>query len=119
VVGAVAGGLAGKGVAEAVNPTEEDAYWRENYRGRDYVDPNAPYDTYRPAYQYGWESRTRYDKRNFDEVENDLSRDWDNYRGDRSKLDWDRAKHAARDAWERASDKIERAMPGDADRDGK
>lgn len=33
-VGAVVGGLAGKGVAEMVEPTAEEAYWRENYVGR-------------------------------------------------------------------------------------
>src|SRR4030095_16116550 len=31
VVGAVVGGLAGKAAAEAVNPTAEEAHWRENY----------------------------------------------------------------------------------------
>ena len=38
-VGAVVGGLAGKDVAEAIDPTREDAYWRENYGGRRYVNP--------------------------------------------------------------------------------
>jgi hypothetical protein len=114
VVGAVAGGLAGKGVAEAVNPTAEDAYWRENYRTRPYVDPDASYDEYRPAYQYGWESRGRYQDRSFDDVENDLRSDWER-RPDRANMNWERAKGAARDAW----DRVERAIPGDADRDGK
>src|SRR3982750_4920666 len=71
VVGAVAGGLAGKGVAEAVNPTEEETYWRDNYSTRPYVQPGTTYDEYGPAYQYGWESRSRYSGRQFDEVEND------------------------------------------------
>src|SRR5690349_3646389 len=31
VVGATGGGLAGKAVAEKIDPTAEDAYWRENY----------------------------------------------------------------------------------------
>ena len=30
VVGGIAGGLAGKGVAEQIDPTQEDAYWRAN-----------------------------------------------------------------------------------------
>ena len=33
VVGAVIGGLAGKGAAEAVNPTVDEALWREAYVG--------------------------------------------------------------------------------------
>jgi hypothetical protein len=115
VVGAIAGGLAGKGVAEAVNPTAEDAYWRENYKTRPYAQGDLSYDDdYRPAYQYGWESRKRYSGRKFDEVESDLGRDWDRAKG-RSRLGWENAKQATRDAWHR----VERAMPGDADRDGR
>jgi hypothetical protein len=114
VVGAVAGGLAGKGVAEAVNPTAEDEYWRENYRTRPYVDQSASYDESRPAYQYGWESRSRYAGRRFDDVESDLRSDWER-RHSGTGMTWDRAKGAARDAW----DRVERAIPGDADRDGK
>ena len=41
VVGAVVGGLAGKGVAELVDPTVEDAYWRETYATRPYVSTGA------------------------------------------------------------------------------
>ena len=118
VVGAVAGGLAGKAAAEAINPTDEDAYWRENYRTRQYVQPGADYDQYEPAYRHGYTAYTRYPGRNFDEVEADLRTDWDRSRG-RSSLEWDRAKHASRDAWQRVKDRVERAVPGDADRDGK
>ena len=114
VVGAVAGGLAGKGAAEAINPTAEDAYWRENYRNRPYVAQGTAYDEFAPAYRYGWESRSRYAGRKFDEVESDLGRDWEHSKG-KTRLEWDRAKLAARDAW----DRVERAIPGDSDRDGK
>ena len=47
-VGAVAGGLVGKGVAEGIDPTAEDAYWRENYRSRDYANGRS-YDDFGPA----------------------------------------------------------------------
>ena len=119
VVGAVAGGLAGKGVAEAVNPTAEDAFWRENYKTRPYAGAGevATYtyeEDYRPAYRYGWESRSRYKGKRFEDVESDLGRDWERAK-DRSRLSWDRAKEATRDAWHR----VERAIPGDADRDGR
>ena len=99
-IGAVAGGLAGKGAAEAVNPTVEDAYWRDNYRSRPYAKADLGYDTYRPAYQYGWESRSRYEGRKFDDVEGDLASGWDKARGT-SKLAWADAKGATRDAWHR------------------
>jgi len=117
VVGAVAGALAGKGIASAVDPVAEDAYWRDNYSKRPYAS-GSNYDEYRPAYGYGVEARTRYPDRTFDEVESELGRDWNSKRGS-SSLEWERAKHATRDAWQRASDTLERAIPGDSDRDGK
>jgi len=104
VIGAVAGGFAGKGAAEAMNPTDEDAYWRENYKDRDYVDANTDYDTYRPAYQYGWESKSKHTGRTFDEAESDLRKDWETNKS-HSKLGWDKAKNAAKDAWQRVDDK--------------
>jgi hypothetical protein len=113
-IGAVAGGLAGKGVAEKVDPTVESAYWRDNYSTRPYVTKGETYDTYEPAYRYGWESRSRYAGRSFEDVETDLGRDWDRNRGT-SSLSWDRAKLATRDAGHR----VEHALPGDADRDGR
>ena len=104
VVGAVSGGLAGKGVAEKINPTAEHEYWREEYKARPYVKPGSPYDEYAPAYEYGWESYSRCAPKNrtFGEVEPELARDWETKRGP-SRLHWDDAKPATRDAWERAS----------------
>src|SRR6185295_15488728 len=67
IVGGVAGGLAGKGAAESVNPTVEDAYWRQNYSSRPYIDKGADYEAYRPAYRYGWESYDRHAGKSFDE----------------------------------------------------
>lgn len=99
-IGAVAGGLAGKGVAEKINPTVEDAYWRDNYQTRPYAKADLGYDAYQPAYQYGWETRSQHAGRKFGEVENDLERGWDKARGT-SKLAWNDAKQATRDAWDR------------------
>jgi hypothetical protein len=117
VVGAVAGALAGKGIANAVDPVAEDAYWRDNYSSRPYAS-GSTYDEYRPAFGYGVDAYTRYSDRKFDEVEPQLGREWPSKRGS-SSLEWDRAKHATRDAWQRVSDTVERATPGDSDRDGK
>lgn len=113
-VGAVAGALAGKGMAKAADPAVEDAYWRDNYSSRPYVQGGAQYDEYSPAYRYGVESYSKYPGRSFDEVEPELSRNWGTARG-RSSLEWENAKHATRDAWHR----VERALPGDADGDGR
>ena len=113
-IGAVVGGLAGKGVAEAVNPTVEDAYWRTNYATRPYVAADRAYEHYQPAYRYGWESRTAFRDRPWNEAEGDLERGWDKFKGT-SRLTWAEAKDATKDAWHR----VERAVPGDADRDGR
>ena len=117
-IGAIAGGLAGKGVAEMIDPTAEDAYWRDNYSNRSYIGSGDTYDDYGPAYRYGVDAFPKYEGRSFDEVETDLSRDWDRAKGS-SRLTWDRAKNATRDSWQRVSDTVERAVPGDSDRDGK
>jgi len=101
-IGAVVGGLAGKGVAEAIDPTREHAYWSENFSGRDYVEKGSSFDDYGPAYDYGVDARGQYPGRGFDDIESDLSRDWATRRG-ASSLSWERAKHAARDAWNRIS----------------
>lgn len=98
VIGAVAGGFAGKGAAEMIDPTAEDAYWRENYRTRPYVEKGADYNTYAPAYRYGVESHQRFAGRRFEEVEPELRKDWEK-RGNVS-LAWDKAKMAVRDSWE-------------------
>lgn len=112
--GAIIGGLAGKGIAEKIDPTAEDAYWKENYSSRDYVDEGARWDDYRPAYRTGYEGYTRNQGRRFEDVESDLRNDYERNR-ERGTLGWEKARYATRDAW----DRVERAAPGDADRDGK
>lgn len=115
--GAIAGAVAGKGVGKAIDPKAEDAYWRENFANRSYVGAGS-YDDYGPAYKYGADTRSRYPGQSFDEVESDLGRDWGAARGS-SSLEWDSARHATRDAWTRLSNTVERAVPGDSDRDGR
>lgn len=100
VAGAVVGGLAGKAAAESVNPTVEDAYWRESYDREPYYVKGRAYDEYRPAYELGWSSVSRYDG-DFDAVEPNLARDWGTARST-SRLEWEEARPAARAAWERA-----------------
>jgi len=114
VVGAAVGALAGR----KADPKIEDAYWRDNYSTRPYVNSGSSYDDYGPAYRYGVDAATKYRGRSFDDVDAELGSNWPSTRGT-SRLEWDRAKHAARDSWQRVSDTIERAIPGDSDRDGK
>lgn len=104
-VGSVVGGLIGKGVAEVIDPTAEEAYWRNEYHDQPYFETAYTFDDdYLPAYRYGWETRHLTDeKHSFDDVETPLEESWHTARSE-SKLEWEKAKHAARDAWE----KIER-----------
>ncbi|WP_374674142.1 hypothetical protein, partial [Ideonella sp.] len=110
--GAVVGALAGRSRAD------HDDYWRDNWSSRPYVQPGARFEDYEPAYRHGLDAHTRYPGRPYDEIEGDLGRDWQGTRGG-SSLEWDHARHATRDAWQRVKDTAERAMPGDSDRDGR
>ena len=110
-VGAMVGAVAGKRKAD---PVAEESFWRDNYADRPYIQSGKTYDDYGPAYRYGADAYNRYPDRSYDDVEADLGRDWGTARG-KSSLEWEHAKHATRDAWHR----VERAIPGDADKDGR
>ncbi len=114
VVGAAVGALAGR----KADPVIEDKYWRDNYSSRPYARKDATFDDYSPAYRTGVESYSRNTGRSFDEIEPELGRDWNSSRG-KSSLEWEHARPAARDAWDRLSNNIERAIPGDSDKDGR
>ncbi len=119
VAGAVAGGAAGNRAADAIDPMVEDAYWRSAWRERAYIADGYTYeDDYAPAYRYGVDAYSRFPERNYDDIETDLSLGWKEARGN-SRIEWDNARHATRDAWQRVKDSPERAAPGDADHDGR
>jgi len=102
-VGGVVGALAGKGIAQEVNPTTEDVYWSEHYKNRPYIEEDANYDTYGPAYRYGVEAYTRYEGRAFDDIEPTLSEEWKN---NGAPLPWERARPASRDAYDRLAKSV-------------
>ncbi len=94
------GGLAGKGVAEMIDPTAEEAYWAQNYEREPYYERGYTYADYHPGYRTGWEGRARYEGRTFEDVERDLQADYERNRG-KSRLEWEKNRHAARAAWQR------------------
>jgi Glycine zipper len=98
-VGGVVGGLSGKGVAESVNPTVEDSYWREHYSSRPYVKAGSKYQDYQAAYRHGWEGHGRYGELNWDKAEPRMRDDWKSM--GETGVDWDKASPAAKDAWDR------------------
>jgi hypothetical protein len=99
-IGAIGGALGGDAIASSFDEAAEDEHWREHYVNQPYVPKEARYEDYGPAYRYGATSYSRLAGRDFDEVETDLSGGWETARGE-SVLQWEQAKHAARDAWTR------------------
>jgi hypothetical protein len=98
-------------LAEMIDPTAEEAYWRENYDTQPHYQPGYTYEDYHPAYRTGWEGRGRYEGRSFDEAERELEADYNRYRGS-SRLGWDQNRNAARAAWDRfdVTDDFERSQ---------
>ena len=112
------GTVAGTTIDESIDPAAEEAYWRENYSSRPNVNRELSFNEYRPAYSYGVDAHRRYEGQSFEQAEPELMRDWDRVKG-MSSLTWENAKHAVRDAWQRVSDFVESATPGDSDHDRK
>ena len=101
-VGAIAGAAAGKGVAERLDPTGEAEYWQAEYSKRAYYDSRYTYEDYSPAYRYGDEVRAQYAGRRWDDsLENDIRQGWEKAKAN-SRLKWEEAKDAVRDAFDRS-----------------
>src|SRR4051812_6066406 len=115
-VGAVVGGLAGHAAGEAVNPTAEEAYWRDNYSKEPYYEQGRSFDDYGPAYRLGLSGRERYQDQ-WTSVEPRLASEWDSTRGN-STLNWERASPAAGAALRRADEQYRSYDPNrDMNRD--
>lgn len=112
--GAIIGGVAGHAIGVAMDPAAEDAYWRKSYADEQYYQSGLSYDDYAPAYRTGYQGRSEFAGRKFEDVQSTLEANYNRSKG-ASKLGWEKAKHASRAAW----DRVERALPGDSDRDGK
>ena len=102
IAGAAGGGLAGHAIAENVDPSAEDTYWRENYTSRPYVEKGTDYTEYAPAYRYGWESSANNPDIAYDQAEPHLEKNWSENEP-KPKMEWDKAKYAVKDAWDRVA----------------
>jgi hypothetical protein len=106
VAGSVIGGIGGKAIAERINPAHEDEYWRGEFPRRPYaVRSSHGWSDYETAYRYGYESYPQYAGRDFDAAEPELARGWDEFRQG-NPLDWDEARWAVRDAYERVAQSL-------------
>ncbi len=103
VVGAVIGGLVGKEIAEIILPVDEETYWRMNFHKTRYYIEGNHFADYEPAFKIGYDGyrQSIASGRGFDEMEADLQRTFERIKG-ASRLNWQDAKPAVHDAWERA-----------------
>jgi hypothetical protein len=99
VGGAIIGGYVGKAAGELIDPTVEDAYWREQHPQQPYGD-RTNFQDYALAYRTGYEGyqQSAADGRTFDEAELELRTRYENGGGT---VPWSEARNASRAAWER------------------
>lgn len=114
--GAVGGALLGVALATGsdfaprIDVGTHDRYWRENYASRPYVPPGSYYADFGPAYRLGARAGLSGGQgHDWAEVEKDLAEQWDDANRAGSRLSWEQARPAVRDAWERAQDSLARA----------
>ena len=92
-----------------------DRYFETRFQEAPYKETGDKFDDYRSAYRYGTYARTNHAGREWDDkLESDLEQGWERAKGT-SRLGWNKAKSAVKDAWH----SVERALPGDADNDGR
>lgn len=103
VVGGFLGGAAGHSVAEAVNPSDEVEYWRVAFYTRPYSE-GEHFSDYEPAYYAAAATFREYPSIRYDDAEPQLEQAWRSTSAT-SRVAWDKARHASRDAWERLSTK--------------
>jgi hypothetical protein len=110
IAGGITGGLIGHGIGEAVDPTEEEDYWRENFTGRDYVNEGDTFDDHRDSYAFGTHAANQSDQP-FDKNEPVLAKAYTehttNQADGRGKAyrNWDDARPAVKDAYDRVHTK--------------
>lgn len=111
--GAIVGGVTGKAIAEAVDPTEEAAYWREHHQGQ-HFNLGRPYTDFEAAYRTGYRGFAELGGSGvrFEDREAELRRRFEDEYPDMS---WENARPASRAAWQRIQDRTagERSVRGD------
>jgi hypothetical protein len=104
VAGAAAGAIAGKVGAGVFNPNTEYEYWENNFVERPYYVHGLTFADYEPAYRYGWEQCQHHGGHAY--TGETLGSGWEAARG-RSRLTWEQAEPAVRDAWARMCERLE------------
>ena len=85
----------------SIDPLAEESYWREHFYTRPYVRPGDSWSDFGAAFRLGWQARRRYPLHEWREIEERLARLWRDR--DPTAISWERARRAARDAWDHAT----------------
>jgi uncharacterized protein (TIGR02271 family) len=89
---------------EKLGAQDDDSAFRDDWKNN-YSSMGGSYDDYAPAYSYGSQMRSdsRYQGRQWDEVEPDLRSDWDTRYGNSSGSTWEKMKAAVRHGWDKVA----------------
>lgn len=98
--GAFIGGYVGKALGEVIDPTSEEAFWREEHPNQPYAEPDVAFDDFAPAYRVGFLGYHKFGgrERTFEDAERDLE---ESYIETKAPVPWTRARGAAKAAWDR------------------
>lgn len=80
----------------------EDAYWKNQFVKEIYYAAGRSYDQYRPAYELGWNAAMAHPDAQFDDVVDELERDWEGCKAT-SLLPWREVRDAVKEAWVHAA----------------
>jgi hypothetical protein len=98
--GALIGGYVGKALGEVIDPTSEEAFWRDEHPNQAFAETDSAFEDYAPAYRVGYEGFARHSGQNrtFEEAEQELQA---RYEETESKVPWEKARAASKAAWTR------------------
>ena len=88
----------GSSIADAIDPDDYAAYWRERFTAQPMFLADFLWDDYEPAYRLGYDTWSSYASRDDERANVELERRWEDARG-RSRLEWVEARYAVHDAW--------------------
>lgn len=95
----------------------EEPWWKARYATRPYARDDRGFEYYARAYRYGIDAAHRHHGRIWPEVEPELARGWDAFRGT-SGASWPEIVGAVKDAWDRETTRVrsgvtqvDRALP--------
>ena len=91
--------------SESGNFADYDTDFHNDFRTRYGATPNAQYETYAPAYQYGsrMASDKRYNGRRWEDIEADLKRD---YQRNYPESKWEQMKDSVRYGWNKVTGRV-------------